>query len=378
MAIFGTTSYAAPLLLTSLFFVFFIIAFGKPLRCSRSYYYIIFFSSVSVVGAFIFSGQPIVSKQIMSLPTLGICGVAISSVLTMYFWRNDFVVAKDLNRAYVIVAVVGIASLVFPVDVLSYAHFPKPVFPFSEPSHYALAYGQIAAMVFPFLSKRRRFLVIFIGFGLGALFPNLTILVTALLLLALVASYRLLLAAVLFIALVFYLNINSEAAFLNYITSRVGVGGERNISGLVYLQGWQSIYSALSSTGLLGIGFQNLGNEPLTDAGISIMAMNDDSALNRSDGGFLLAKFVGEFGVIGLVVSAIYIYFVTKAFSVFRKLSKADFSPEVAVTMIPVTVLYISIIEVLVRGVGYFSPSILITIALAPSAIITLKNRRSI
>jgi hypothetical protein len=374
LVLFGATSYSLPLLFISLFLFFFIIASSKKTYFPKQAKFIFILILISAPFSFLFAGQPILPKQFFSWVALLICSIAIYSTLKILFSLDELLVVNTLLKVYFVFLLIGATSILFPATSFGYFQFAKPVIPFPEPSHFALGFVQISAFVLPLLNKNQRLFVASAPFLLGLLFPNLTLLVSSFCLVCLLLRIRTLMFILLVFVFVAYLLANSELPIVLYILSRLSGDDGQNLSSLVYLQGWQSIYSALSSTNLIGLGFQNLGNEPLTEAGAMILEINNDSALNRLDGGFMLPKIIGEFGLIGILFVTFYFFNVVRSFLLIRNIMATTSLTLHASMLIPVLALYSSIVEVFVRGVGYFSPSFIITLVLVPSAYSTLNR----
>ena len=138
-----------------------------------------------------------------------------------------------------------------------------------------------------------------------------------------------------------------------------------SISSLVYRQGWELAADAAYRTFGWGIGFQQLGFvaffSPAADVLLQILL--DDT--NLRDGGFLAAKILSELGVFGALLLLAYF---TSALRSALFLRKYAVSGATEATTEPAEFFARSFIcgvslEFLVRGLGYFSGSILIYIS---------------
>ena len=87
--------------------------------------------------------------------------------------------------------------------------------------------------------------------------------------------------------------------------------------------------------------------------------------INNLDGSFLAAKLITEFGVLGILISCMFLYMAYKSFILIRiHLSCIDrggygFKNS---DIFGFCVLYVFIAELFLRGYGYFSPTFLIAL----------------
>jgi len=236
----------------------------------------------------------------------------------------------------------------------------KPAFPFTEPSHLAVAVAPflVAAPLGSRPLKRAAWLLAFVV--IGALLKNLTMIVACTL--AAVITLRPLQVLAL-LALVVPIALSQD---LDYFMARLDFSQDnQNLSSLVFLQGWQLMDESLTATHYIGRGFQQLG---LVDSDVSasqlIYALIQDG-LNLLDGGFTLAKLVCELGATGIVLALVLLRITWRAVKTLRF---AMASPRAAARIPAARVFAAAIlvgylIELLVRGVGYFSPSGLLMVA---------------
>ena len=229
--------------------------------------------------------------------------------------------------------------------------YTKPVFPFTEPSHFALVFTPI--LLWMSVTARGVFPYVYIIFGLiiAVLLQNVTMVVGVILTAAVcLPVFRFLLVS--FVMAGAAVALNSD---LSYFSDRISFASESsNLSALVYLQGWQLIEESLSNSMGWGLGFQQLGeNETSVQAALMINAiLKTDS--NISDGGFMLVKVVSEFGIFGIVAVAIYFHLFVASFRRLRHVALNNIDcPAGKVLALAITVTYV--IELLIRGIGYFS-----------------------
>jgi hypothetical protein len=232
----------------------------------------------------------------------------------------------------------------------------KPTFLFAEPSHFAL-------IVAPFLIYyvRSRFigwrwtLLLFVTYAI--FIENMTMMMVVLL--AVIASFRL---GKLGLILPFLLIFIFAFANTEYFISRLLFPSieSDNLSTLVVLQGWENAFQSLSDTNGWGVGFQQFGISSTTgEITEKIMILTNGSQFNLFDGGTTAAKILGEFGFIGALFISILIMRAFKAFLILRH----ECIPTDLFLFASCVDLGI-LIELFVRGVGYFSPTIFMYLVL--------------
>ncbi|NOR54697.1 MAG: hypothetical protein GQ531_00665 [Sulfurovum sp.] len=307
------------------------------------------------------------------------------SMVILVVFLSAFVLAQKLLKinyqalsnsmllVILVLLILGWLKLFFIPPCCHYDMFEKPVFPFSEESHYALVIG-IIAVAYAFSGKL--IWVFFIGVNillLALLFPNLTLLVFSLLIFfaslfrlkpIYFKSFILLVPVLIMIIWTLFIS-NSE-----YFSSRLNFEDTKNLTTLVFLQGWDMAYLNLVETHGLGLGFQMLGSSAtyfssLTDEIVNIA----DNELNFSDGGLLAAKVIAEFGVIGIIVIVSYVYFLLKFIfygnQIWLKIHLShdqNYIQELKKKLFLSGILFGFLVEVFLRGYGYFSPGVFLAL----------------
>ena len=364
------TSFAA--MLSSL-----LLNLKRRVHLGKPYLVILTVAAISVFVSHFIGQQPLSQKQGLAMAGLLVLAFSASTLLHHYFSREAGCVSRGLKGAYFFLVVIGLIGVMWPVRVGPFTPLNHPVFPFAEPSHFTLAYAQVASLLLPFLKRRGRLAIVLISFFLAFGFPSATMLVVALLLSLVTIPLRwLFILAISVVPVIWFITASAPEAFV-YFTDRLANTDEGNLSRLMYIQGWENLISAISTTSGAGVSFQNLGNEP---AGVStelIRALTGGVDLNRADGGFLFAKIGGEFGVLGVFVALTLIVMSIWSGVRVRRELKADLSAERALAILPLFPIYIFIVEILIRGVGYFSPTFLLTLYFIPQAMRLLLNKRS-
>lgn len=233
----------------------------------------------------------------------------------------------------------------------------KPVGIFSEPSHFVLVLGPMLAYVCAVRSKHHGLILIAV-FLWGLLVQNMTTMVLVLLCAALVfrLNWRMILVPVGLLLVALLLDVE-------YFIARVMISGESdNQSVLVLLQGWETASILMENSHGWGAGFQQFGYMDATgDIGERI-AFGGGDGLNRFDGGSTAAKLVGEFGFFGIIFLACYVLFFVRIFVFLRYVRDGSHKRG---DVFLAACFYIFIVELFVRGVGYFSPTLFLALACA-------------
>ena len=273
---------------------------------------------------------------------------------TFFRWRDQDLAVAALIVLFVCMGIAFVAVVGF--EPVAY-NFDRPVFPFTEPSHFAL-------MVTPFViygcvrarSWRRLVLLavfLFIAYWLKSLSLIVAITVAAGISLQ-IRQFVLVIAGV--AALVYVVDIS-------YFTDRVILNQTSdNLSQLVYLQGFELVTGSLLDTKGWGVGFQNLGFVPVNSPAADQIYRLLGSDANLKDGGFTAAKIISEFGILGAGFVAWLVFVAARASVRLRRVAtKSMVAP--AGTILAWSFLAGMTVELFIRGIGYFSPTTLFFVA---------------
>jgi hypothetical protein len=289
----------------------------------------------------------------------------------VYFGRT-LVLFSDGTIDFLTKVVLGFVGVNCIIGVTGVSLLPymthKPAGIYSEPSHLALAVAPF--LIYAILRGHRigvYYLIFFAAWA--AAIQNLTmLLVVALATLFIEKLSRVLLVAGGVVAALFVLG------DLDYFLSRLSISADaENISVIVLLRGWETALGALSESAYWGVGFQQFGiaapEGRLTDRLADLDLLNQ----NIHDGGSTAAKLVGEFGVFGIVILALYVMAAVRLWLVLRK-RRAHGSMNAATIFLGSAFIALSV-ELFARGVGYFSPGVFLVIS--GLGVIFLRDRKS-
>ena len=233
----------------------------------------------------------------------------------------------------------------------------KVIFPFAEPSHFALAFTPILMYCAVRTTKWRRLSILFAGFLLSYLVENLTMAVGCMLVAGIcvrVAYWPLAVAT---------LAVATVGLDMSYFTSRLEANGDSaNLSALVYQQGWQLIAESMERSSYFGIGFQQLGELPTDVPASERIAQLSGLELNLRDGSFTVAKLASEFGLAGMILIAAAVVVIVAV--AWRLRSEAQERARLQSGVLLACCVIVSFsLDLFVRGSGYFSGTSLLCAA---------------
>ncbi len=231
--------------------------------------------------------------------------------------------------------------------------FSKPMFPFTETSFFALAFCPIYLFKCATTPRQKRTFWVLFGFTLAIVLKSAT-------LLAIACVGAFVCRRILLILLVSLLVLGAGAShYIRYFTSRADISSSnKNLSALVYLEGWEMLGRSLSLSHGWGLGFQQQGYHA-TDvtAAAEIRGQTGGFNLNLQNGSFVLSKLGSEFGVFGLLLIAAYTFVAIRSLRVIRHRPCSE-------SELLSRCIFVGYgIDIFIRGTGYFSASTLLFLA---------------
>lgn len=366
---FQTSSLAAGLVISS-FFVFFIYFFDENnVRVNKKILFIgfCFFVFLFISSVYFFveldNRKPLFSMFLMfELVPAFFMGRSLSALNYEKIQGTIF---------YFITLLVFLGSIKFfwIPEWGNYILCDKPVFPFSEESHFALILGFFSIV---YVLNAKKWGAIFVFFSLicfSFIFPSLTMFVF---LVVCVFSFSLRFRTrylVVFISFFVFCLCSFFVFFLDYFPyfkSRLTLDGLDNLTTLVFLQGWSLAYLNFFETNGFGLGFQMLSsNGTVYPYFTNIIYDLTGGSLNVADGGFLAAKIIAEFGMLGVMVVIFYLCylsrFILRANIDLNKmlfLKSKNLACHLKKRLLFSAFFFGFFIEFFFRGYGYFSPSL--------------------
>ena len=310
-------------------------------------------------------------KSIIYLSIL-ISGCVSFVLIADKFPKNLILVFKAFFYFYVFFALLSICNVVLP------NYDPKSVIFYREPSHFALDFLPFILTVSIFASFKKKILYLSIAFAIGLLLPNLTLIFGVILISFLVLDIkRYAICLLFFLAILlasqnnfwipahFYSEVkniqqHSDVNPIEYIRKRLPIENDhpkKNLSLLTMQSGYERAYLNFLDTYGLGVGFQQFGHNGKMGFNMLEIILILGFPLCLYDGSFIGAKFVGEFGIVGIILILFYIFFAVKYAINLRK-----YSLKIGGNISSMHIFYSSCfvlfsIDIFLRGVGYFSSS---------------------
>ena len=366
------SSFSAGLLVSSTIILTLVIIKQQSVKISVAYLVTSVISLIWTVGNNFSMESGDQTKPVLTILLLLLCGFAVTSMLKQ---EKEEELQRSLKIVFWTLIFIGLAGTLSLLPLGPYQHLNRPLPPFSEPSHFALIYAPIACSYALVCKKALRPLVCLISLFLSLTLPNLTLLIATVLVSTVSLSNRQILTTISASLALSVALIASGAISIDYFLNRITDPDAENLSRLVYTQGWESIASALRYSYGLGVGFQNLGSEPPGQAAATIEALTAGS-LNRLDGGFLAAKIIGEFGIVGMIlVFSTTVVALISGLELRRQITRNISTKKDE--YIPLCFTYTIVLELFFRGTGYFSPSFLMFLYFLPKALKSIRMRKS-
>ena len=358
----GFDSLAIGLVISSSLVSGSIILYKNKLELSRRSWECILLtvSLLSVYSALSFSMS--YNSKIISIIPLILLIMQAAIVGEFLAGCNNDILLKIFFRFTLVCIVIGWMGVFQLGKYGPYAIFPKSIFPFREYSHFGLVVGLSLLVITSQINHWRYLFCISNIILIGLFLPNFTVIIfCAISLIKNIfnSGRRYLHLVVLFCFSVF--AVLPGMVDLDYFSDRVqNIRGD-NTTTLVWLQGVEILYQNIIATFGLGIGFQGLGIHGISRTGSSdLIYLAAGADLNLDDGGFLAAKIISEFGILGICVVCYISYFSLRW--VVRPTIDLQKTQKYQIVMKKLNILecFVAalIVELLFRGLGYFSPGI--------------------
>lgn len=315
---------------------------------------------LSIISTFVLLPWSTINEVVKQLGAIVALALAFSmtNVLVWYYHDKPAQLWRMVASSFIGFAGIALINKIFPLAPGRYALLSQPLFPFGEPSHFSLAFFPILIATSAMVQKATRLLLVLGTLAMALVLPSTTLAIVSVITAAITVSRRV------FVMLPVGLLLLAGAALLapEYFKERLTLNTEsENLSALIYLQGLLAAKNGIFDTNGIGFGFQRLGTEPPNEA-TEVIELVAGNTFNRMDGGFLAAKIVAEFGVVGIVM------LIWMSFSAVRALIQMAhlyrLSPHERkqhIWQIFRLACQIAILpELYVRGYGYFSPGLLL------------------
>lgn len=353
------SSYATGILLTSVVIILFLNSIFGYIVITRPlvYLYILILILFHSLIVYIFFYEIDLKRILGTLAIFSILIFAIFSFLKLiYLTPDNYFKITVVNLFYVLIFL-GILDAAFGITPFNqYSALGKPIFPFMEPSHFAIIISPFY-LFYNFIdnSNWRKVISLLLGIIFLLFVSNLTFLVVLILPFTFKFNRRnFFLLFPLFVIMMFSLFFLINSDFSEYYLNRISFNNN-NLSTLVWLQGWEESYYNMHSTNFVGIGFQQLGVKPPVGEYGNLIFDIIGYYLNRYDGGTFGSKLLSEFGLIG---AFLIFYFITAIYKSYRSI-KFDRSNLESKSIFFHCCIFSFIIELFVRSTSYLGPGFL-------------------
>ncbi len=285
-------------------------------------------------------------------------GIISSQFISKFlFGADDATLRKSIQIVSLVMLLIAFFGILGIRPYMPSLVTTNPVWPYNEPSHLALGMSPVALALAVQQGNVARFFTILIVAAIGYFLQSMSTVVIALVLsMILLPLYLLPIALAAFTFTLPYIE-------LDYFLDRIDLSiHSENISVLVYIQGWELMADALQRTFGWGVGFQQLGlgiyDSPTSDVIYRLLRSN----ANILDGGFTLAKLVCEFGIFGFLIALALIAIIVRQLVRLRATAAAQDYADYGLILARCLVAGF-FVEFLVRGIGFFSPTIYLLLA---------------
>jgi hypothetical protein len=301
--------------------------------------------------------QPIVfSRMMASLGLLGLMLVGSFLLSFSIFDQADHAIKRAVQVMFYLFIAIGAAGAagIRPVEAVDSFN---PVFPFNEPSHYALTFTPFLLCFCVLSNHMIRLVALVATLAIAYLLQSLSLVVGVLLvsLICLPVTYLAAGGGVLFLAIGFL--------DITYFLDRLDLNYDSgNLSVLVYIQGWELATDSVRRSSGWGIGFQQLGFGPINSPTADIIYRLAGNDANLKDGGFTLAKITSELGVIGFCLMAFYAVLAVRNGWILRSVAVGRTSEPICL-LLALSLVSGYVVEAFIRGIGYFSGSTMLVLA---------------
>lgn len=265
--------------------------------------------------------------------------------LTYNIWHLDNKsINKVVNFLYITLSVEAFLAI-FGLPAIADSNNALPIIFYSEPSHFSLVF--LPFLYFKLLADSKYKYFHLLNALIIALLIKSTILLAGIIIIlpVIFSFYRFFFSLIaIFITVSFF--------DYNYFLERIALNGQiTNTSALIFMSAYERAFNNFLNTNYLGLGFQQLNINSYFGKYQEVIN-NYYGLLNIEDAGVTFSKLISELGFIGFLL--IFIYFLTlyKALKLLKQ-NKNNF-----IYLFFFALLFSSLIEIFLRGVGYFSPGI--------------------
>lgn len=359
MAVFGTSSMAIGTLVVSVLYVVLLMLLGAHFRSSNSLAIFVMYVMVAIAAVFNHSASSFLVNEELDFERMW-----QSYLLLIVYILGAFSFAKLVQQlpefqgdaavriVFYALLLSGLVGIVHYSPIIK-TEADKTVLFYSEPSFFALNFLPLLLYMVVSSRLRMKFLFLLTSFFIALFLESLTLVVGIALIFFLTTPLRQLIL-ILPIAVLLLLS----AVDIDYYSKRLDFSRDNtNLSAMVYMQGWERSYLNFKDSYGIGVGFQQFGI--VGDLGEISKDIEKLAGANGNllDGGSVASKFIGEFGILGLMVVLLYLAYFAKSVRWLYKVSMSSMAPSDSKQVFFLSCFVMYFIDLFVRGTGYFSSS---------------------
>lgn len=260
----------------------------------------------------------------------------------------------SLKYCFYVFYVTGFISL---IGYSPFHHGLKPIIFFSEPSFYAINIAPFLLYVVIIYKFKIKIFILSSVIILALLLQSLTLLITVLFCSIIVFNFSRKFIIFLLISSIL-LILFSGAIDFTYYSNRLNLQTDNNnISSLAYLSGLERVLIVFKEHRWIGLGFQQLGF--IGDQGEILSKLDYVGVpdLNLTDGSFVAAKLISEFGIFACALIFIYVKKFYKIYISIRAQVIKGVIHENYKTVFFKCCYMMYAVDLFCRGTGYFTPT---------------------
>ena len=286
--------------------------------------------------------------------------------ISVFIQEFDNISNKDFDIVIKITLLIFLISIIFGyfnINIFNDDGY-KSIGLFKEPSHFAI---YISPFLMTWFINKKNIYIKWVFYILLILFSfhieSLTLIIVLFLSLPLLMSFRgLVFCLIIIISLIIILPliINIPAIDVSYYFHRIPIPGSENSTNYYYFQSIEELFLALKESYLMGLGFQQLGISEPGGEYARILLNSDGFYTVRYEAAAFFYKLSSEFGLIGLLLSLVYLYYLVYA-CINLFIINIDYIYNNKYSFVNICI-YSSFIYFFIRGSGYFNLIIILTI----------------
>ncbi|AKA39329.1 hypothetical protein [Yersinia ruckeri] len=329
----------------SIFFFMIYLSFRVKCISLNDLFFSFFFFVFFILYSFDILNNP--GKNIASSLIIFFTLLTASLFSTLSYKKGGQFLQNIFLYTTILLLFIGIVGITFKFNYLGFFAYPKSILFFYEPSNYAIVAGPFY-IVTMLLAKKYKYIYCALFLLISLLSQNLTMIIYWFFGVwfsskrKMKFSFMTILSITIIIIILYF---NNHAM---YYMQRLDIRStSNNLSVLVFLQGWSEMLKSIFDSYGVGLGFQDAGTNTPSHIAIKIFKIAKIYK-NRQDAGFLAAKIIIEFGIIG----AIFVFYV-----LYRIVSSMiNINDETCIHKRVISGIFISLfIELFFRGQGYFT-----------------------